>query len=88
MKTTKKLFEDEDRAKDLNKQKPTNEHRKRWNRRIRNACRNDYRIWVTSWVQKIARTSRREGQHKRNIQRSESAKLFHNSLKYSANGTL
>ena len=31
---TKKLFED--RAKEFKKQNPTNEHRKRWNRRIRN----------------------------------------------------
>ena len=31
---TKKLFED--RAKEFKKQNPTNEHRKRWNRHIRN----------------------------------------------------
>ena len=50
-KETKKLFED--RAKEFKKQAPTKVRRKRWNRRIRNACRNDYRSWVTTWVQKI-----------------------------------
>ena len=85
-KETKKLFED--RAKEFKKQAPTKVRRKRWNKRIRNACRNDYRNRVTKWVQKMHRTSRREGQHKRNFQRSESTKWFNNPLKHSANGTL
>ena len=50
-KETKKLFEE--RAKQFNAIKPTAAERKAWNRRIRNACRTDYRSWITSWVQKI-----------------------------------
>ena len=35
--------------------KPTKEERNRWNRKIRNACRQDYKSWVTRWVEKIER---------------------------------
>ena len=33
--------------------KPTAEERKVWSRKIRIACRTDYRSWVTGWVQRI-----------------------------------
>ena len=48
---TKKLFEK--RAQAFNAKAPTPKERKKWSRKIRNACRNDYRAWVSSWVQKI-----------------------------------
>ena len=48
---TKQLFEK--RAKEYRKNKPTKQERKKWNKKIRNACRKDYRSWVTKWVQKI-----------------------------------
>ena len=54
---TKALFES--RAKDYQKAKPTAEKRKAWNRKIQNACRNDYRLWVTKWVQKIEQADNR-----------------------------
>ena len=47
----KKLFEK--RAQTFNAKAPTPKERKKWSRKIRNACRNDYRTWVSSWVQKI-----------------------------------
>ena len=49
--TTKELFEK--RAKEFKRAKPTSEQRKKWNARIRNACRNDYRSWVSRWVERI-----------------------------------
>ena len=52
-KETKALFEK--RAREFQKQKPTADRRKRWNKKIRIACRNDYRKWVPIWVQKIER---------------------------------
>ena len=39
IKSTKELFEK--RTREYNKGKPTKERRKRWNKKIRNACRND-----------------------------------------------
>ena len=48
---TKELFEK--RAKEFSKQKPTKQRRQKWNRTIRNACRNDYRAWVSNWVEAI-----------------------------------
>ena len=50
-KETKKLFED--RSKEYDKNKPTKRRRRKWNKKIRNACRNDYRRWVSEWVQRI-----------------------------------
>ena len=50
-KDTKDLFEK--RAREYNKGKPTKDRRKRWNKIIRNACRNDYRRWVSGWVETI-----------------------------------
>ena len=50
-KETKKLFED--REKEYAKNKPTQRRRRKWNKKIRNACRNDYRRWVSEWVQRI-----------------------------------
>ena len=50
-KETKKLFED--REKECAKNKPTQRRRRKWNKKIRNACRNDYRRWVSEWVQRI-----------------------------------
>ena len=54
---TKALFED--RAKEYRKEKPTAEKRKAWNKRIQNASRNDYRLWVTKWIQKIEQADNR-----------------------------
>ena len=48
---TKEPFEK--RTREYNKGKPTKERRKRWNKKIRNACRNDYRKWVSGWVERI-----------------------------------
>ena len=48
---TKELFER--RTKEFAKNKPSKERRQKWNRTIRNACRNDYRAWVSNWVEKI-----------------------------------
>ena len=48
---TKVLFEK--RAKEYQKQKPTTERRKTWNKKIQTACRNDYRAWVARWVERI-----------------------------------
>lgn len=50
---TKELFEK--RAQEFQKQKPTAKRRRNWNKTIRTACRNDYRKWVSIWVQKIER---------------------------------
>ena len=51
--TTKELFER--RAKEFKRGKPTSEQRKQWNAKIRNACRTDYRSWVSRWVERIER---------------------------------
>ena len=48
---TKELFEK--RAAEYQKKKPTRERKKRWNRVISNACKNDYRRWVSNWVRTI-----------------------------------
>ena len=53
-KGTKELFEQ--RARQYSAKEPTAKERKRWNRKIRNSCRNDYRGWVSAWVQKIEMT--------------------------------
>ena len=54
---TKALFER--RAKEYQKQKPTAERRKSWNKKIQIACRNDYRSWVARWVDKIEQADNR-----------------------------
>ena len=48
---TRDLFDK--RAKEYGKRPPTTERRKRWNKVIRNACTNDYRRWVSNWVETI-----------------------------------
>ena len=48
---TRDLFDK--RAKEYSKQQPTAARRKRWNKIIRNACTNDYRKWVSDWVERI-----------------------------------
>ena len=53
---TKKLFEN--RAREFQKSKPTSTRRKQWNKKIRVACRNDYRKWVSIWVEKIEKADR------------------------------
>ena len=50
---TKKLFEQRVEEYKKRKRKPTGEQCKKWNRRISNACRNDYRGWISVWVDKI-----------------------------------
>ena len=54
---TKALFES--RAKEYQKEKPTAAKRKAWNKKIQIACRNDYRLWVSKWVQKIEQADNR-----------------------------
>ena len=56
-KETKELFEK--RAREFQKKKPTASRRKQWNKKIRVACRNDYRLWVTRWVSKIEEADRK-----------------------------
>ena len=48
---TRDLFDK--RAKEYSKRLPTAERRKRWNKVIRDACTNDYRRWVSNWVETI-----------------------------------
>ena len=50
---TRDLFDK--RAKEYSKCTPTAERRKRWNKVIRDACTNDYRKWVSNWVETIER---------------------------------
>ena len=50
-KETKELFTK--RVREYQKKEPTKERRKEWNKKIRIACRNDYRQWVARWAQKI-----------------------------------
>ena len=47
----KDLFEK--RTKEYKRVNPTREQRKKWNVRIRNVCRTDYRTWVAKWVETI-----------------------------------
>ena len=48
---TKALYEERTRQYQANK--PTKEARKRWNRKIRASCRQDYRTWVTKCTERI-----------------------------------
>ena len=48
---SKTLFEK--RKREFIKSKPTVNERKKWNKRIKNACRQDYRDWVARWVDTI-----------------------------------
>ena len=48
---TRDLFDK--RAKEYSKRLPTADRRKRWNKVIRDACTNDYRKWVSTWVETI-----------------------------------
>ena len=48
---TRDLFEK--RAKEYGKKPPSPDRRKRWNKVIRDACKNDYRKWVSDWVERI-----------------------------------
>ena len=50
---TRDLFDK--RAKEYSKCPPTADRRKRWNKVIRDACTNDYRKWVSNWVETIER---------------------------------
>ena len=54
---TKKLFTN--RAKEYQKKKPSKQRRKEWNKRIRIACRDDYRQWVARWTQKVENADNR-----------------------------
>lgn len=47
---TKDLFEA--RAKEFQKETPTKNRRKRWNKKIRSKYKKDYRMWVTNRVEK------------------------------------
>ena len=52
---TKQLYKD--RVKEFSKGKPTSQRRKEWNRKIKNAGKNDYRRWVSRWTEEIERTN-------------------------------
>ena len=54
---TRDLFEK--RAKEYSKKTPSPDRRKRWNKVIRDACKNDYRKWVSDWVEKIEKADHR-----------------------------
>ena len=53
---TKALYEA--RTRQYQASKPTQEARKRWNRKIRSSCRKDYRTWVTKCVHRADRKGR------------------------------
>ena len=48
---TKTLFKE--RTKEYSRSKPTSARRKEWNGKIKNACKNDYRRWVSRWTERI-----------------------------------
>ena len=52
---TKQLYKD--RIKEYSKGKPTRERRKAWNRKIKNAGKDDYRRWVSHWTEEIERAN-------------------------------
>ena len=52
---SKALFEK--RKREFSKSKPTANERKKWNKRIKNACRQDYRDWMARWVDTIEKTN-------------------------------
>ena len=52
---TKQLYKD--RIKEYSKGKPTREKRKEWNKKIKNAGKNDYRRWVSRWTEEIERAN-------------------------------
>ena len=52
---TKQLYKD--RIKEYSKGKPTRERRNEWNKKIKNAGKNDYRRWVSRWTEEIERAN-------------------------------
>ena len=44
------------KKKECSKDKHDEETRKKWNRSIKNADRNDYRRWISRWTERIERT--------------------------------
>ena len=52
---TKQLYKD--RIKEYSKGKPTKEKRNEWNKKIKNADKNDYRRWVSRWTEEIERAN-------------------------------
>ena len=60
--TTKELFVK--RARQFQNKKPTVVERKRWNKKIRNECRNHYRRWVANCTQEIEQADSRAGDTK------------------------
>jgi len=59
---TKRLFEK--RAQAFNAKAPTLKERKKWGRKVRNSCRDNYRTGVSSWVQKSKQQTRKETRRK------------------------
>ena len=51
---TKALYKQ--RKREFSKNKPNEATRKKWNRKIRNTGRNDYRDWVSRWTEQIEKT--------------------------------
>ena len=54
---TKALYES--RTRQYQSSRPTQETRKKWNRKIRSACIKDYRTWVTGCTERIERADNR-----------------------------
>ena len=52
---TKQLYKD--RIKEYSKGKATKEKRNEWNKKIKNAGKNDYRRWVSRWTEEIERAN-------------------------------
>ena len=48
----------EKRKNEFTKKKPDARQRKKWNRKISRACRNDYRGWVSRWTEKIEKAEK------------------------------
>ena len=53
---TNEIFEQRKAA--YQRQKPTTEERKKWNRRIARSCRKDYRQWVSRWTERIEKADK------------------------------
>ena len=53
---TKNLFEE--RTRTFVKTKPCTKTRKIWNKKIRRACRNDYKEWVKKWTERMEEANR------------------------------
>ena len=47
------------RRKIFQKEKPSADTRKRWNRKIARSCRDDYRKWVTRWTEEIEKEEKK-----------------------------